>query len=277
MYNLNIYSGLHKILSMSIMIIGFLQLGTFNNYAQVKINHNKKCMVCLTYDDGLDIDLDNVIPVLDSLGFKATFYVPVNSESLNKRMDEWKAIAKNGHELGNHSSFHPCFGKSMKRDFVSPDYDLDNYSMQRMVDEIKLANSFLKALDGKTKRTYAYPCGDLKIGNESIWDKIKDEFVAARGVTGEMPALDSIKLGNVGSYMEANQSGEQMISLVKQAMKTNTLIVFLFHGVGGGHNINVSLQEHSKLLHFLKQNEKEIWVAPLVDIAEYVKAYQARK
>lgn len=277
MFNLILYSVLNKKLSISIMIIGFLQLGIFNNYAQVKIDHNKKCMVCLTYDDGLDIDLDNVIPVLDSLGFKATFYVPVNSGSLNKRMDEWKAIAKNGHELGNHSSFHPCFGKSMKRDWVSPDYDLDNYSMQRMADEIKLANSFLKALDGKTKRTYAYPCGDLKIGNESIWDKIKDEFVAARGVNGEMPALDSVKIGNIGSYMEANQSGEQMISLVKHAMKNNTLIVFLFHGVGGGHNINVSLQEHSKLLHFLKQNEKEIWVAPFVDIAEYVKAYQASK
>ena len=132
---------------------------------KLNVDQNKKCIVCLTYDDGIDIDLDNVVPVLDSLGFKATFYVPVNSESLNKRMDEWKAIAKNGHELGNHSSFHPCFGKSMKRDFVTADYDLDNYSMQRMVDEIKLANSFLKALDGKTKRTYAYPCGDLKIGN----------------------------------------------------------------------------------------------------------------
>ena len=92
-----------------------------------------------------------------------------------------------------------------------------------------------------------------------------------------MPPLDSIKLGNIGSYMEANQSGEEMISLVKQAMKNNTLIVFLFHGVGGGHNINVSLKEHSKLLHFLKQNEKEIWVAPFVDAAEYVKAYQANK
>jgi sialate O-acetylesterase len=277
MYKLNSYSVINKILSISIIIIGFLQLGIFNNYAQAKVDHNKKCIVCLTYDDGIDIDLDNVIPVLDSLGFKATFYVPVNSESLNKRMDEWKAIAKNGHELGNHSSFHPCFGKSMKRDFVTADYDLDNYSMQRMVDEIKLANSFLKALDGKTKRTYAYPCGDLKIGNVSIWDKIKDEFVAARGVVGEMPVLDSIKLGNIGSYMEANQSAEEMISLVKQAMKNNTLIVFLFHGVGGGHNINVSLQEHSKLLHFLKLNEKEIWVAPFVDVAEYVKAYQASK
>jgi len=277
---------MHKIIIRSIfslalnicVIMSILNLlALSNSYAQVNNSHPQKCIVCLTYDDGLDIDLDNVIPALDSLGLKATFYVPVNSISLNKRTNEWRAIAKNGHELGNHSSFHPCFGKSMKRDWVSPDYDLDNYSMQRMVDEIKLANLFFKALDGKTKRTYAYPCGDLKIGNESIWDKIKDEFVAARGVNGEMPAIDSIKLSNVGSYMMVDQSGEAMIDLVKQAMKNNTLIVFLFHGVGGGHNINVSLQEHSKLLHFLKQNEKEIWIAPFIDVSEYVKALHAKK
>ena len=104
-------------------------------YAQGVWQDQKKCAVCLTYDDGIDIDLDNVIPVLDSLGLKATFYVPGNSTSLNKRMDEWRAVAKEGHELGNHTLFHPCFGKSMNRAWVTADNDLDNYTMQRMVNE----------------------------------------------------------------------------------------------------------------------------------------------
>ena len=262
-------------MGIGILVIYFFTISY--TFAQEVKENRHKCTVCLTYDDGLDIDLDNVIPVLDSLGLKATFYVPVNSESLNKRMNEWRAIAKNGHELGNHTSFHPCAGKSMKRDWVSSDYDLDTYSMQRMVDEIKLANSFLKSIDGKTKRTFAYTCGDQKIGNEDIWDKIKDEFVAARGVNGEMPTLDEIKFNNIGSYMMADKSGEEMIELVKLAMKNNSLIVFLFHGVGGGHNINVSLKEHSKLLHFLKEHENDIWVAPFIDVVEYAKADQIKK
>ncbi len=70
------------------------------------------------------------------------------------------------------------------------------------------------------------------------------------------------------------QSAEYMIDLVKNAQKSHKLIVFLFHGVGGGHNINVSLDAHSKLLHYLKNNEKDIWVAPMVDVAEKIKAYQ---
>ncbi len=258
-----------KILIFLLGIIFFITGKNMNS--QTLPGKTQKCIVSLTYDDGIDIDLDNVVPALDSVGFKGTFYVPANSESLNKRMYEWKAVAKNGHELGNHTSFHPCNGKSKKRDWVSPDYDMDIYTMRRMVDEIKLANVMLKAIDGKTVRTFAYTCGDQEINGENVWDKIKDEFVAARGVNGEMPTIDQVKLNNIGSYMMANNSGEDMISLVKQAMKTNSLIVFLFHGVGGGHNINVSLEAHSKLLHFLKQNEKDIWVAPFIDVAEYVK------
>ena len=70
------------------------------------------------------------------------------------------------------------------------------------------------------------------------------------------------------------ESGDSLISLVKKAMKNNELLVFLFHGVGGGHDINVSVDAHSELLHFLKQNEKDIWIAPLVGIAKYVKVYR---
>jgi sialate O-acetylesterase len=67
------------------------------------------------------------------------------------------------------------------------------------------------------------------------------------------------------------QTGEQMIALVKEAMRTHTLLVFLFHGVGGGHSLNVSLKAHSLLLHFLKEHEKDIWIAPMVEIADYIR------
>ena len=66
-------------------------------------------------------------------------------------------------------------------------------------------------------------------------------------------------------------SGDEMIAAVKRAMKSNALLVFVFHGVGGDHNINISLEAHRELLQFLKQNESQVWVAPFIDIAEYIK------
>jgi sialate O-acetylesterase len=163
------------------------------------------------------------------------------------------------------------------REWVQPDYDLGNYTMRRLLDEIKMANTVLEAIDGKTKRSFAYPCGDMKIGDSSYVDKIKDGFVAARGVTGEMPLINEIDLYNVGAYVINGQSGEELIELVRKATASNALVVFLFHGVGGEHSLDISLREHRKLLHFLKQNEKDIWIAPFLEVAEYVKEYHQGK
>jgi sialate O-acetylesterase len=229
--------------------------------------------VSLTYDDALNVHLDNAAPLLDSLGLKGTFYLSGYFPAFRQRVADWKAAANNGHELGNHTLFHPCTGRLPGREWVPPDYDLGNYTMQRLLDEIKMANTLLEALDGKTKRTFAYPCGDMKIGETSYVDKIRDEFVAARGVTAEMPRINEIDLYNVGAYVISGQSGDELIALVKRAMQSNALIVFLFHGVGGEHSLDIALSEHRKLLRFLKQNEKDIWIAPFVDIAEYLRQH----
>jgi hypothetical protein len=55
-------------------------------------------------------------------------------------------------------------------------------------------------------------------------------------------------------------------------MKENGLVVFLFHGVGGEHGLNVDLKEHQELIAFLKQNQNEIWITTFVDVMKYVKS-----
>lgn len=233
----------------------------------------KRCAVVLTYDDALDVDIDNALPALDSLGLKATFYLSGYSGTLNTRLKDWRSSAANGHELGNHTLFHPCTGSLPGRGFVTPDYDLNNYSVRRMTDEIRMTNTTLKAIDGKTERTFAYPCGDTKIHDTAYIVPVQNDFVAARGVQAEMPAVNTVDLYNIGCYGINGQSGDELVALVKQAMQKGTLLVFLFHGVGGGHSLNVSLAAHSQLLHYLKLNEKDIWIAPMIQVAEYIKHY----
>jgi len=258
------------------LLLLFIYFGDTVNSQDKSVWHNKKCAVCLTYDDALNVDLDHVIPVLDSLGLKATFYIPGYFPSVTERSAEWKSVAAKGNELGNHTLFHPCEGNAPGREWVKSDYDLNKYTLQRVIDEIKMANVFLNALDGKTKRTFAYPCGDTKAGDSSYVNDIKGDFIAARSVDGKMQKIDEIDLYDIGSYMINGKSGDELIDMVKTAENNNDLLVFLFHGVGGEHSLNVSLDAHSKLLHFLKQNEKEIWIAPLIDIAEYIKEYHQR-
>jgi peptidoglycan/xylan/chitin deacetylase (PgdA/CDA1 family) len=232
---------------------------------------NKKCAVALTYDDALNIHLDKVVPALDSAGFKGTFYLIGSSDAFTKRIPEWRKAAAKGHELGNHTMFHPCYGKRPGREWVPADYDLNIYTMRRMTDEIKMNSALLEATDGKTKRTLACPCGDTKVGDSSYLYKVKNNFVAMRDGTPDANEVNGFG-GVTIQWMGPNgHTGEQLIAAVKQAMESNALLIFVFHGVGGEHGINVSLQAHSELLQFLKQNQSQVWVAPFIDIAEYIK------
>jgi peptidoglycan/xylan/chitin deacetylase (PgdA/CDA1 family) len=234
--------------------------------------NNKKSAVVLTYDDALNVHLDNVVPALDSLQLKGTFYITAAAAPFVKRLEEWKKVARNKHELANHTLFHPCIGSLPGRGFVTADYDLATYSVRRIADEIRMTNTALEALDGKKERTFAYPCGDMLAGDSSYVDAIRGDFVAARGVQSVMVPKSNVDLYNVGSYMINGQSGEELIELVKKAMQTKSMVVFLFHGVGGEHGLNVSLEAHSKLIHFLKENEKEIWTTTFLEATKHIKA-----
>jgi peptidoglycan/xylan/chitin deacetylase (PgdA/CDA1 family) len=233
-----------------------------------------KAAVVLTYDDALNVHLDNVIPSLDSAGFKGTFYLTVGSAAFTQRMDEWERAAIKGHELGNHTMYHPCVGGTPDRSWVKPEYDLNNYTMKRIEDEIRMTNVLLQAVDGKTERTFAYPCADTKAGGQSYIEAISDDFVGARGVRDEIIPFGKVDVYNTACFSMVNASGESMIELVKKGMKENGLVIFLFHGVGGEHGLNVDLEEHRKLVHFLKKNQGDVWVAPFIDVMRFVKASQ---
>jgi peptidoglycan/xylan/chitin deacetylase (PgdA/CDA1 family) len=258
-----------------ISIAFMLAVVSISTFAQgVKVWNNKQCAVVLTYDDAINVDIDNVLPALDSLKLKGTFYLIGSSPVVNKRLNEWRKAAANGHELGNHALFHPCDGSMPGRSFVTAENDPSKYTVARAVNEARINNTLLKAIDGKEKRTFAYPCGDQKIGDVYFYKHLEKDFAGARGVSPGLQAAADVNLDNIDCYMINGQSADYMIDLVKKAEASHTLLVFLFHGVGGGHNINVSLDAHSKLLHYLKANEKNIWIAPMVNVAESISAYQ---
>jgi len=235
----------------------------------------KKAAVVITYDDAINEHLDNAVPILDSLGLKATFYVTAFSNSVQTRMNEWKKLATTGHELGNHTLFHPCNGGT-GREWVSKQNDLRNFSVKRMENEVGMTNLFLQALDGKTKRTFAFTCGDMKIDDSLFINGMKNDFVAARAVRNEMHKINEVDLYDIDCYMVNNHSFEEMKAWVDKAIQTNSLLVFLFHGVGGGNGLNVSIDNHRKILSYIKQQEKDLMIGPMLTVAEHIRDWQAR-
>jgi peptidoglycan/xylan/chitin deacetylase (PgdA/CDA1 family) len=234
----------------------------------------KKCAVVLTYDDGLNVHLTNAIPLLDSLGLKATFYIANSTGQLPSQTPGWRAAAAKGHELGNHTLHHPCAGGYPGREFVKPASDLRNYTVARMKEEILTMNTLLSGIDGKQQRTFAYPCGDRTIHDTAYIDSLQQAFIAARGVTPSIPAINKVDLYNIPCYGITSQPVEELIELVKQAEAKQGLLVFLFHGVGGEY-LSVPLPVHRALLHYLKQEEKNIWIAPMVEVAAFIRQHNA--
>ena len=254
------------LLAFCISLNGYTQFGN-------PVWRGKKAAVVITYDDAINEHLDNALPVLDSLGIKATFYITAFSTSMQTRINDWKNIAVKGYELGNHTLFHPCIGGA-GREWVSKQNDLRNYSVQRMENEVRMTNLFLQALDGKTKRTFAFTCGDMKIEDSLFMNGMKNDFVAARAVRNEMHKINEVDLYSVDCYVVNNHSFEQMKEWVDKAITTNSLLVILFHGVGGGNSLNVTIEDHRKILAYIKQQEKDIMIAPMIEVAEHIRTWQ---
>jgi peptidoglycan/xylan/chitin deacetylase (PgdA/CDA1 family) len=228
----------------------------------------KKAAVCLTYDDGLDCHIDLAVPALDSFNLKGTFFCTGFSSSLHNRLEEWRAITLKGHELGNHSLFHPCDGERF--DWVKPEYDLRTYTMSQLRVELYTANTLLQAVDGMKERTYAYTCSDFEVNRVSFVDSIRNMFVAARS-DGPIPeSIDQVDLHFAPSWGVVDPTGEELINYVKEAEEKGTIAIFMFHSVGGGY-LNVSSQAHRELLEYLQANKDKIWTDTFMHVMKYIR------
>ena len=250
----------------SALLAGGEEVFTWPNGARAAVN--------LAYDDALNSQLDHAIPALDRYGFKGSFYLTLSSETVRLRLDGWRVAAGHGHELGNHTLFHPCSGSLPDRQWVKPYHDLDEISVDEIREHIELANTMLYAIDGRSDRTFTVPCGDLAAAGINYLSTVESYFVAIKarqgGVTPDMSVLDPY---SVGVFAPVGVSGEQLIAMVKEAAKKGTMANFTFHGVGGDH-LSVSAEAHEQLLQYLAANPDIYWVDTFLNIMEYVKNEQ---
>jgi len=150
-------------------LIFFLLIIAFSARGQqaFKWPGNKKAAIVLTYDDALQSQLNVALPQLDSFDFKGTFFLTGNLRE--KDIVEWRTAAKRGHELGNHTLFHPCQGSVIQAD---PLYQAENYNTSIILREISFMNNLLFAIDNKSTRTYAFPCTETSVGGKDYVDTL---------------------------------------------------------------------------------------------------------
>ena len=232
--------------------------------------------VSLGYDDGLDSQLDHVVPALNRRGLKASFYVPINGPTLPGRQNEWKAAAAAGHELGNHSLFHSCSAKGPGREWVLPHHDLERQTPAQVQEQITAANTWLQSLDGRTKRSFTPPCLDMTAGGQDFVTALRPQFVAYRaagpGLVTDTAALDPYAMP---VYFVEGWGGEQLIALVEKAAAQHAVVSLLFHGVGAEH-LSVTREAHDALLDHLAKHKARFWTDSFVNILENARQQAGR-
>lgn len=236
-----------------------------------------RAAVSLAYDDALDSQLDQALPALDRHGLKGSFYLTMASNTIAQRLPLWRAAAKNGHELGNHSLFHQCSRSTPGANWVQPERNLDTTSAAQMRDQVRLASVFLHAIDGLRERTFTVPCGQTQASDGDYLPLVAADFVAVKASMGNAvtPSMHTLNPAAVQVAVPVGSTGEELIALVKAAGAKGTMVNFTFHGIGSDH-LAVSTEAHETLLRFLAEHRSEYWTDTFLNLMKYVKTQQAK-
>lgn len=233
--------------------------------------HHKKAAIVLTYDDALLSQLDTAVPQLKRAGFKATFFLTSDIDYVT--IPRWEKLAKEGFELGNHTIFHACP--------ATPDNPVssDNYSQAQIIAEIDVMNRFLFALDGKTRRAFAYPCAETTVGGRDYVDSLRlsSQVTFARvggdetSVITDFKHLDSLRVPSLG--LDDHTDAATIIGFIKNVQAAGGLGIIMFHGIGGDY-ITTATEAHQAVLDYLVKNRREIWITTFSKAMGYAMSHR---
>ena len=230
----------------------------------------KQIAVSLTFDDARASQVQVGTALLNQYGVKATFIVvPSNVE---KQLDGWKKAVADGHEIGNHTLFHPCSGNFP----WSKNKALENYTIKQMRNELVDANKEIEKLLGIKPKVFAYPCGSTFVGRgsntKSYVPLIADLFIAGRGWLDEGPNdptfCDFAQL--TGMEMDGKDF-DQILPLLENAKKTGAWLVLAGHEMGDSGNQTTTLSMLKRLIEYAQDPANKIWIAPMGTVAKYVR------
>lgn len=225
----------------------------------------RKGAASFTFEDGAPSHVSDAGPMFDKYGYKASFYLVVN---WNPDWSGFGNMAKNGHEIGSHSNSHP-----------------QNMSGEEASSKINI--------EGRIQQKYgcitvAYPEGNVP--NESA---VLQNYIGGRTYNGswsgesdtmgkdgptDWAKIPAMTTGPNGSINTTEGFKEQMQNVIR----SNGWVVFATWGFQGKNNGNATysptdINAIDGALRWAQQNDNDIWVAPLRDVAMYIKERKAAK
>lgn len=223
----------------------------------------------LSFDDARASNPSPGATLLNEYGVKATFYVVPSS--MERDVPGWKMVVATGHEIGNHSLYHPCSGN-----FVwSRNKALEDYTIARMRNELVAANEAIERILGVQPQVFAYPCGLTFVGKgertQSYVPLISEMFLSGRGWKDEAPVdpyyADMAQL--TGMEMD-NKSFDEILPLIEAAAENRQWLVLAGHETNTEGNQTTYLSMLRELCAYANDPANGVWIAPVGTVANYV-------
>lgn len=228
---------------------------------------DKRLAISLSFDDARLSQIDTGLRLFESLDLKATFYLSL--PSMNKRLQGWKEIARQGHEIGNHSTAHACTGNYR---FTRA---LEDFDLEEMARDLDNANREIEAATGIKPVSFAYPCGQKFVGRgkatRSYIPLVAERFESGRGYLDEMP--NHPQVCDLAQLMGTGFDGTDwpvVKGWIDKGAKDGSWIVFAGHEIGKSAHQTTDVEMLKRLVDYAKNPANGIWVDTVGRIGKYV-------
>jgi peptidoglycan-N-acetylglucosamine deacetylase len=234
---------------------------------------DKKMALSITFDDARISQIDSGgISILDKYDVKGTFYV--SPENLAPQIEGWKKAIENGHEIGNHTTTHPCsvnFGWHGRK-------TLENYSLTDIHNDINTANKIISEILGVQPLSFAYPCGQTFVGM-GLDAKSYVPVISSMFESGRLYSTGTVNpvfcdMAQLPSESLDNKSFDEILELIEYAGKRGQWLILTGHDVGEGIETGDKLISSQKTLEaickYASDPSNGIWIDNVHNIASYI-------
>ncbi len=231
--------------------------------------HECRAALSFSFDDTRPSQVEVGAPTFARLGVLATFFVlPHNVEPLRT---SWRRIVAVGHEIGNHTTTHPC---SANFAWVDRGHAIEDLSLDDLAADIADADRWIGEVLGVQPSTFAYPCGETWVGRgmdtRSYVPLIADWFLAARSfndIASNSPErCDLARLMGVASD---NRTFADLLPLLESTLDEGAWLVL------GGHEIGPEADPETTTPELIEAvvdwcRANRLWVDTIGNIATHV-------
>ncbi len=208
-----------------------------------------KCAVSFAYIGGLQEHADLAPPLLEQLGFRASFYV--DPDVVLEDAALWKKLAGSRHEFG-------C------SPFESQTFDgnLYGWTTAGLIDELNLSKEFVRDFFDAEPRGLAHRSSELTIANKNVsliaQNLFKHVVTGTEGINRLSSNVKNLSITPVVGY-----SSNWLADLGKSEELSWVIIPFrrLFA------ESNASILLHRLILENISRKRRNLWIAPVGEVA----------